>query len=215
MTNFVPTALLVMTHKITGLKYFCKTSRLKTLKYYKGSGHYWKRHLKTHGKDISVDVFGIYYDELSCLAAAKEFSELHNVASNPEWANLIAENGFDGAPVGAGHPMYGKPHPKKGVKRPEISARYLGELNPMWGKPSPMRGVEKPKGKDSPLYGRKRPDGSGKLPRAVICIDTKEEFSSVSEAAKSVNCGVSMISRCCLGKSKSAMGKRWIYKESI
>lgn len=208
-----------MTHKITGLKYFCKTSRLNTLKYYKGSGHYWKRHLKTHGKDISVDVLGIYYDEFSCLAAAKEFSELHNVASNPEWANLIAENGFDGAPVGAGHPMYGKPHPKKGVKRPEISARYLGELNPMWGKPSPMRGVEKPKGKDSPLYGRKRPEGGGKKPNPVIRIDVhgnKTVYDSVSSAGRSIGGCRTGIHQCCTGKAKTAHGYKWCYaKEAV
>ena len=131
MSNFAPTALLVMTHRVTGLKYFCKTAQLNTLKYYRGSGHYWKRHLKVHGKDIDVGVLGVYFEEARCLAAAKEFSELHDVANNPEWANLIAENGVDGAPSGVNHPMYGKPSPSKGQKRPWVGKS--GADNPMFG----------------------------------------------------------------------------------
>ena len=38
--DFAPTALLVMTHNVTGMKYFCKTTRLKNLHWYKGSGLY-------------------------------------------------------------------------------------------------------------------------------------------------------------------------------
>ena len=215
MSNFAPTALLVMTHRVTGLKYFCKTAQLNTLKYYRGSGHYWKRHLKVHGKDIDVGVLGVYFEEARCLAAAKEFSELHDVANNHEWANLIAENGFDGAPSGANHPMYGKPHPQKGIPRPEMSARYLGELNPMWGKVGAMLGVSKPKGVNSPLYGRKRPEGGGKPSKAVVCLTTQKEFMSVSEAAKSYKGHGTTISKCCLGKSKTAYGMEWAYKETL
>ena len=62
-SSFAGTALLVMEHNKTGLKYFCKTSRLQNLLYYRGSGKYWKRHLKVHGKDITVGVLGIYFDK--------------------------------------------------------------------------------------------------------------------------------------------------------
>ena len=120
-----------MEHNITGLKYFCKSSRLDELKYYLGSGVYWKRHRKAHGNDVRVGVLGVYFDEVRCLAAAKDFSELHDVAKNPEWANLIAENGLDGAPCGEAHPMFGKPSPCIGQKRPWVAKS--GADNPMFG----------------------------------------------------------------------------------
>ncbi|CAB4134374.1 hypothetical protein UFOVP267_56 [uncultured Caudovirales phage] len=213
MTDFQPTALLVMTHNVTGLRYFCKTSRLNELKYYKGSGVYWKRHLKKHGRDIAVETLGIYFDKEHCLAVAKEFCEQHQIGSNSEWANLIPENGLDGAPVGKAHPMFGKPSPCIGQKRPWVGKK--GTDNPMWGKPSPMRGIPKPKGKDSPLYGRKRPEGGGKPSKPVVCLTDGSVFASVSEAARKYNGNSTTISKCCLGKAKTAYGMEWAYKESL
>ena len=213
MNNFQPTALLVMTHNVTGLRYFCKTSRLNELKYYKGSGVYWKRHLKKHGKDITVGTLGVYFDKERCLAAAKEFCEQHQIGSNSQWANLIPENGLDGAPSGKLHPMFGKISPCIGQKRPWVGKK--GADNPMWGKASSMRGIPKPKGKNSPLYGRKRPEGGGKPSRAVVCLTTGDIFTSVSEAARKYNGSSTTISKCCLGKSKMAYGMKWAYKESL
>jgi len=65
--TFNPTALLVIEHNITGLKYFCKTTRFSEINHYKGSGLYWKRHMKKHGKDVKVGVLGIYFDKERCL----------------------------------------------------------------------------------------------------------------------------------------------------
>lgn len=211
--SYHPTALLVMEHKVTGMKYFCKTTQLHYLSSYKGSGIYWKKHLKKHGKYVDVGVLGIYYEEDRCRNAALEFSKANNIVESDEWANLIHENGFDGAPPKELHPMFGKPSPCKGHKRPWVGKS--GSDNPMWGKSSAMRGVAKPKGADSPLFGRKRPEGGGKASRAVICLSDGKEFASVSDAAQYVNGGVSTISRCCLGKRKTAYGKTWKYKESV
>ena len=210
-----PTALLVMEHNQTGLKYFCKTTRIHEIKWYKGSGKYWKRHLRKHGKDVKVGVLGIYFDKERCLNAAKEFSEVNYIGSNPEWANLIAENALDGAPAGEFHPMYGKPHPQRGIKRPWVGKS--GADNPMFGKPSPMRGKSKPKGKDSPLYGRKRPEGGGKKPHPVVGIKDGVEyhFDSVADAARGMNLNRSTVHRCCTGKAKSGGGYVWKYKELI
>ena len=212
VSNFAPTALLVMEHNITGLKYFCKSSRLDELKYYLGSGVYWKRHRKAHGNDVRVGVLGVYFDEARCLAAAKDFSELHDVAKNPEWANLIAENGLDGAPCGEAHPMFGKPHPQIGFKRPLVGKH--GADNPMWGKPSAMRGIPKLKGKDSPLYGRSRPVGGGKKPHPVIRMGNVEiRYESVAEAGRALGKTTAGINRCCTGKAKTAHGYKWRYAE--
>jgi hypothetical protein len=85
-------------HKITGLKYLCKTIR-KDWDRYPGSGHYWKRHLKIHGKHFDTELlrecntpeelkeWGIYY------------SKLWNIVESDEWANLKQEEG-DGGDMG-------------------------------------------------------------------------------------------------------------------
>ena len=203
-----------MQHRVTGLRYFCKTSQFNVLTKYKGSGLYWKRHMKKHGRDIEVGVLGIYFEKDRCLAAAKKFSEENNIGSNNEWANLIPENGMDGAPSGSGHPAWNKPSPCIGQKRPWVGKS--GSNNPMWGKPGPMLGVAKPKGKYSPLYGLKRPEGGGKKPHAVIAIDdygNKTRYDSVSAAGKAMNGCRTGIHQCCNGKAKTAHGYKWHYAE--
>jgi hypothetical protein len=211
-----PTALLVMRHKVTGLRYFCKTSIFKTINQYKGSGLHWKRHMRKHGRDIEAGVLGIYFDKERCLSAAKKFSEENKIGFNPEWANLIPENGLDGAPVGEAHPMFGKPHPHKGKERPEMKGRLSGSKNGMWGKPSPLRGVSKPKGVDSPLYGRKRPEGGGKKPHPVIRIDAdgvETRYDSVADAARALGVSRWTIHTVCTGKKNVGAGYKWRYAE--
>jgi len=200
MNNFSPTALLILTHTITGLKYFCKTARLDELAIYKGSGHYWKRHLKAHGRTINTEVYGVFYNKELCMATAIAFSLEHNIVNSELWANLIIENGLDGAGIGKLHSMYGKPHPQRGTKNSILKGRYVGALNPMYGKPSAMQGVVKPKGKDSPLYGRPRPDGGGKPSKAVIATDIQgiqTKFNSLSDASKFVGSDRHSIEKWC------------------
>lgn len=200
-----------MTHNVTGLKYFCKSSRLDELKYYRGSGTYWKRHRKVHGNSITVGVLGVYFEEARCLAAAKAFSELHGVAKNPDWANLIAENGLDGAPCGKAHPMYGKPHPQTGARRPLVGKQGIN--NPMWGKPSPMRGKHNT-GASKAHKGRQRPEGGGKKPHPVIRMgDIELRYESVADAAKALGKSRAGINQCCSGKAKTAHGFKWRYAE--
>jgi hypothetical protein len=213
--DFAPTALLVMTHNVTGLKYFCKTTRLGFLHKYKGSGVYWKRHMRLHGRDVTVGVLGVYFDKDRCMSAALNFSKENDIVKDSGWANCILENGLDGAGAGEANHRYGKPHPNKGGTRPEMIGRLIGPLNGMYGKPSPLRGVPKPKGKDSPLYGRKRPDGCGKPSKAVVRLNDGVVFESVSDAGRACNGATSGISKCCMGKAKSAHGFRWAYKENV
>ena len=212
--SFRPTALLVQTHNVTGLKYFCKTIHLNKVHWYKGSGTVWKRHLKKHGNDVSTGIMGVYYDRQRCVEAALEFSRTHNIVASKEWANLVEENAETGAQGGDKHPMFGRPHPQKGTKRPEISARMSGENNPNYGKPSAMRGKHNV-GASLALKGRKRPEGGGKKPHAVI--GTKDgitvEFNSVSDAARFINGSRSSVHRCCNGKAKTGGGYTWKYKE--
>lgn len=213
--SFAPTALLVMTHNVTGLKYFCKTSKLKNMHWYKGSGVYWKKHMKAHGRDITAGVLGIYFDKDRCVAAALKFSEENDIVNSKDWANFILENGLDGAGSGKVNHRYGKQHPNKGGTRPDMVGRLVGPLNGMYGKPSPLRGVPKPKGPDSPLYGRKRPEGGGKPSKAVVRLDDGVVFKSVADAGRACKGTTSGIHKCCTGKAKSAHGFRWAYQENV
>jgi hypothetical protein len=54
--------LMVKTHSVTGMRYLCKrvtTSDSKAISY-NGSGKYWKRHLKVHGKHINTEIVAKY-----------------------------------------------------------------------------------------------------------------------------------------------------------
>lgn len=87
--------LYVKTHNKTGLKYFGKTKSKDPYKY-KGSGVYWKKHIKKHGYDVTTDIIGCYVDEKECSIVAEEFSANHNIVKSKEWANFKIENGLDG-----------------------------------------------------------------------------------------------------------------------
>jgi hypothetical protein len=167
--QFSPTALLVMSHNVTGLKYFCKTSDLRNVYNYKGSGLYWKKHLNKHGKDVTVGVMGFYTDYQRCRNAALKFSQENDIVNSDAWANLVLENGTDGALNGSDNPFYGKSHTpemtehlrqqkigksvNKGAyrspeNRAKISASLKGRKNPavsqaLTGRKLPQETIEK------------------------------------------------------------------------
>lgn len=89
------TRLYVKQHSVTGLLYFGKTTR-DPLKY-NGSGRYWSRHLRVHGKDIkTLWVSNTFHSESDIEEFALLFSELHDIVKSSKWANEKPENGLDG-----------------------------------------------------------------------------------------------------------------------
>lgn len=86
-----PVHLYVKTHRVTGLKYFGRTTQNPHR--YRGSGAYWRRHLEKFGNFVDTTIVGTYYDEESLRKAALEFSELNNIAESSRWANLLPEDG--------------------------------------------------------------------------------------------------------------------------
>lgn len=101
--DFRPTWLMIKQHRVTGLKYFCKTTGKNPMTY-KGSGVYWKRHLREHGKhgDLVQTLWCQYFtDRDEIVAYATKFSIENDIIAgkNPDgskiWANLIIETGVD------------------------------------------------------------------------------------------------------------------------
>jgi len=99
-TEIQPTYLYIKKHSITGLKYFGKTSKKDPYKYL-GSGKYWKKHIKKHGKQFveTLWVSELYYDT-SIIDHALHFSNENNIVLSDDWANLVMENGIDGGVSG-------------------------------------------------------------------------------------------------------------------
>lgn len=95
--NFTPTFLYVKQHKITGLKYFGKTTQTNPIKY-RGSGLYWTRHLKVYGNTVDTLWIKLFTDKQSLIEYATKFSIDNNIVESAEWANMRIENGIDGNP---------------------------------------------------------------------------------------------------------------------
>jgi len=85
--------LMIKTHNDTGLKYLCVTSK-EDYELYKGSGVYWKNHIKAHGDNISTELL-IETDDLDELTQmGLKYSATYDVVESSEWANLIPESGY-------------------------------------------------------------------------------------------------------------------------
>jgi hypothetical protein len=78
--------------------YFGKTTK-DPLKY-SGSGKYWLRHLKVHGKDVDTFVVLSSEDEKFCSEYASLFSKVHQIVESPAWANLMEEQVVGGLAPG-------------------------------------------------------------------------------------------------------------------
>lgn len=114
--NFKPTYLYIKQHRITGLKYFGKTTKPDPYKYL-GSGHYWGRHIEKHGKEHVETIWvKLFHDRQECIDFALKFSIDNNIVESTEWANQMLEDGLNGN---------GSP----GRKPTEKSRRIVSETN--------------------------------------------------------------------------------------
>lgn len=162
-----------MSHNVTGLKYFCKTSCLDRVKRYKGSGTRWLNHLSVHGKDISVGVLGFYTEEKRCNEAALKFSRENNIVESKEWANLIEETGLmTGASMkGENNPFYGKKHTPETAER--LRLQKIGRSVNKGAYRSPEQRAKI----SASLKGRKNPVVSEKLKGRTLSQETKDKIS--------------------------------------
>lgn len=175
--------LYIKTHNITGLKYLGYTSNKNPYRY-KGSGLYWKNHLKKHGSDITTEI--VYESEnlVDIQQKGREYSEKHSVVESSEWANLKPETGIGGAIKGIN---IGRLHSE--TTKQKISRHRRGKGT---GKRGPLS--EKRKDQISlTLKGRKRPFEEVEKQKRTL----RENPKKMSEENKAK-----------LRKPKSAEGRR-------
>lgn len=133
---------------------------------------------------------------------------------------------------GENNPCFGKIYTDE--ERARISEQTRGERNPNYGRKhteEERRKISKAitgrhlseehKKKISEymkglFVGRPRPEGSGRPPQKVLCIETGEVFESIADAARSK--GIynikTRISSVCKGNANIAGGYHWKYYES-
>jgi hypothetical protein len=155
--------LYIATHNKTGKKYFGKTITCFTeeelqIKYH-GSGKHWRGHLKKFGDDVTMKIFKICSlnenDKDFVKPIALRFSEENDIVNSKEWANMMAEDGLGGWPVGENNPSHFLTEEQNKKKGNWIFAKnYLelikirsknvkGEKNPMFGKNFQTHGLKK------------------------------------------------------------------------
>ena len=179
----VPTFLYVKRHQKTGKMYFGKTQKAN-IESYSGSGVYWLKHIKKHGKEFieNVWVSEAFTDEEDLIEFATFFSEEFDIVNSENWANLQEENGIDGAPKGVANsgpsgaqngmygrtgdknPFYDKRHNPEQIQK--WSETRLGELNPNFGGKAfteeTLKKLRKPKPNKENYKG---------TPGKITCID--------------------------------------------
>jgi hypothetical protein len=125
-------SLYIKTHNSTGLRYFGKT-KLEDAHKYTGSGVYWLRHLRSHGKDYTTEVVAQFSeDQLEELNEfAINFSIENNIVESKNWANFTIETGLDGNSLAKErHPMWGKrgkDHQRYGKPLTDESRKRMSE----------------------------------------------------------------------------------------
>lgn len=134
--------------------------------------------------------------------------------------------------IGEKNPCFGKIYTAE--ERARISEQTRGEHNPNYGR----KHTEEERRKISEAItgrhlseehkqklaiitskrfkGRPRPDGGGRPPKKVLCVETGEIFDSIADAARSKDIyeRKSNISAVCKGKLNQCGGYHWKYVES-
>jgi hypothetical protein len=82
--------------------YFGKTIKKDVLNY-KGSGIYWKQHLKEHGNNVdTIWISKPFLNKNDLEEFATFFSEEFDIVNSEKWANLVPENGIMGGNIRTG-----------------------------------------------------------------------------------------------------------------
>ena len=122
------TFLLVKEHLDTGLKYLCKhvASSFSECEKYKGSGVYWRKHIKKHGNNVKTTCVFVTDDNQEFRKFAKEYSKKNNVTHSKDWANLCDEEGQGGNTV-IDKKLHGQKM-KEVLNLPEVREKHLRHI---------------------------------------------------------------------------------------
>ena len=95
LEKYKPTRLYIK--ESNGLKYFGKSTK-DNIHDYPGSGKFWIKHIKKHGKHTikTIWISEWFTCPYKLQDYAIKFSKDNDIVHSEEWANLIAENGLSG-----------------------------------------------------------------------------------------------------------------------
>jgi hypothetical protein len=111
--------LYVKQHTKTKLKYFGKTTRDPYK--YKGSGVYWKKHIRKYGiQHVETIEVWSFNDQEECTQFALAFSKTNDIVQSDIWANFIIEDGLGGRGI-PGHTQSAETKNKRSIKMKGIS----------------------------------------------------------------------------------------------
>ena len=187
-------------HSKTGLKYLCKTSTADPTHPFKylGSGKYWLRHLRIHGRAINTQILAICNSKQELINEGIKYSKMWDIVNSEEFAHTVEERG-DGGPT-----MFGR------TITPEQNAKKSKALK--------IFHLHK-----TPLYVRVRNrinQLSHAISDGVMYITPKGVFLTCTEAKRANYLSSGSIKRHCLRGSKNEivdsrrMGKQYFMKKT-
>lgn len=217
MKDFDPTWLYIKRHKLTGLRYFGKTTKSLNvlLNKYKGGGLRWARHIDKHGRDFVVtDWYRLFTDKDDCTEFALFFSEVENIVESDQWANIKPEDGLMGGNV-KGY-LQGKTPWNKGKKQskehiakrtgPQSEETKFKRSQSMLGKNTGKQSLDHVEKRISALRGKKQSEEliikrtsgrKGKHQPKIICPQCGQTGGlslmkrwHFSNCKKGISCGV-------------------------
>lgn len=132
-----PARLCVKRHRVTGLLYFCFSTKT-FIEGYKGSGVDWSKHLRKNGFDIETIWVSRWFqpeEETKIRRFAKLFSYIADIGNSPKWANKIDEEGVPNDPSKAYLACDSESYVKMVESRRKTNPDYndqKGQKNPFW-----------------------------------------------------------------------------------
>lgn len=151
--------LYVKQHAITGLKYFGMSEKYPEK--YLGSGKYWTRHCKAHGRNhVVTNKVYCFEDEDEASEFAIWFSKENNIVESDEWANLMVETAKQGNNYNRGktyEEMYGEEKAKR-LKMARSLSNQKRRLTAETGSRISMALKGKCTGESNPMYGKTHSD---------------------------------------------------------
>lgn len=181
--------LMLKEHLITGLKYLCKTSTNNPKRpfFYVGSGTYWKKHLKKHGRKIKTTILEICETKEELCKKGLEYNKKWDIVKSNQFANLVEERG-DGGPnfLGGKLSIKGRNKKSKSLKMFWLLA--------------------------SQEYKNSRNKINKECHKEFIYYTPKGVFTNSFDAAKANNCtNVTVIVRCKRNKTPILSKRYWKY----